>query len=107
MPKLGQMEDWFDREGRAALKRAGRIDGLNQVELASRLGITQSHLSKLLTGKKNPSEALERKIRLHLSKRHREGLERMPDWAADSIELAQVSPEFRDLLLAALRLFRA
>lgn len=99
--------EWFEKEGRVALSRAKRADGLNQAELASRLGITQPHLSKLLSGKRKPSQILEERIRAHLSGRPSAAAGDAPDWVRDALELAGNSPEFRDLLRAALRFFQA
>jgi transcriptional regulator with XRE-family HTH domain len=101
------MEEWWDEEGRAALDRARRIDRLNQADFASRLGITQPHLSKLLSGGRKPSSALEARIRAYLSERPRVTAADAPEWAKEALELAGSSPEFRDLLRAALRLYKA
>jgi transcriptional regulator with XRE-family HTH domain len=107
MPIYARMEEWFEEEGRAALGRARRADRLNQTEFASRLGISQPYLSKLLAGKRKPSPALKARIHAYLSNRPRVAAGDAPEWARDALELAGSSPDFRDLLRAALKLFQA
>jgi transcriptional regulator with XRE-family HTH domain len=87
----------------SALERSRQKDGLNQGELANQLGIGQSHLSRLLSGKVNSSNKLMHRIEAYLAGRHVSPTKPLPIWAEEIINLAEASPEFRDLLLAALK----
>lgn len=44
------------------LKRLRMIKGINQKELAQRLGISEIYVSKLERGETNPSDKLKRKL---------------------------------------------
>lgn len=101
------MEDWFNKDGRAALAWFRKAEGLNQTELASHLQITQPHLSKLMAGKRKPSPALERRIRTYLTKMPNKSFGDTSEWTSRALELASASPEFRALLRAAIKLVQA
>ena len=94
------MEDWRSGGGPSLLDQARREDGLTQQELARRLGVGQPHLSRLLRGRAEPSPRLFLKIRRYLRSKPRAPA---PDWARQVVETAAASPDFLELVLAALK----
>jgi transcriptional regulator with XRE-family HTH domain len=87
-----------------ALSAYARDRGLTQVELAQRLGISQGHLSKILMAKVAPGPKLARKIELLLG--HASTGAPASQWGAAVIDAAEASPEFRNLVDAALSLMQ-
>lgn len=51
----------------AQIKEIRQKHGLSQQEFGARLGVTHAHISKIESGKENPSETLLRLIRYEFS----------------------------------------
>lgn len=85
------------------LERARVEDGLSQRQLARRLGVSQSYLSRLIARKAPLSSAASRKIRNFLERRR--GLHRdRALWATKIAEAAEGSAYFREAIEAIMRL---
>lgn len=103
---MPSMEEWRSGDGPSLLEQARREDGLSQQELAQRLGVGQPYLSKLLAKKVNPSSQALWRIGQYLNGRPPRMPDSAPDWAKQVVETAAASPDFKELVLAALRISR-
>lgn len=85
------------------LEKLRREHGLTQTELASQLGVTQSHLSRVIAGAVPPGNKLEYRIGRLLAERPGEDAD---EWLQSVKEAAGRSRAFRTLVNSALAIMR-
>lgn len=104
---MPDMEEPLWEALRAAVNLALREDGLRQQQLANRVGVGQPYLSKVLAGRRMPSERVLRELQRYVRERPGVSAGAGDRWLSDALDLAATSPDFRDLVRAALRLMKA
>jgi transcriptional regulator with XRE-family HTH domain len=85
------------------LEKLRRERGLTQGELASQLGVSQSHLSRVISGAAAPGT----KLGFRIARLLEGNPSRKPDeWLERVRQAARLSPAFRALVTAALRMMK-
>jgi predicted transcriptional regulator len=85
------------------LERLRRQRGLTQIEIASQLGISQAHLSRIISGATAPGNKLEFRITKLLGGEHPKNTH---EWLARIEQAAARSADFRALVNAALKIVK-
>ncbi len=85
------------------LEKFRRDRGLTQAELASRLGVSQSHMSRVISGAVSPGNKLEFRI---IELIHAMPAKKPDQWLDQVAQAARRSPAFRKLINSALQIMR-